>query len=57
MIDWKDLDERERAVWAATFGAAFMTYQYEREEARIEDAFEMADHAVAALRADPVGPT
>jgi hypothetical protein len=49
MIAWKGMDERERAVWSATY-AAFMTYQYEREEARLEDSVEMADRAVRALR-------
>jgi len=50
MIPWNDMDERERAVWSAAYGAAFMTYQYEREEAQLEDSVEMADRAVHALR-------
>ncbi len=51
MISWKDMDERERSVWSATYGAAWMTYQYERPEAQLEDAIEMSDKAVEALRA------
>jgi len=56
MIPWTDMDERERAVWSATVGAAMVeresVYGIREDERQkfFEEAAELADLAVDAMR-------
>lgn len=61
MIPWKDMDERERAVWSATVAAHFVNrWKCDREEYPDEEIFEramnLADRAIYALRQHDVWP-
>jgi hypothetical protein len=50
VIPWEQLDERERAVWAATVAARFVQLVSVEDTKKIEYAVNLADRAVYALR-------
>jgi len=55
MIAWKDMDERERAVWSATVGATiaakYAIYTIKDYRKLFEEAADLADLAVDEMRA------
>jgi len=52
MIAWKDMDERERAVWSATVAVHFTSFFRDQQSdvIRMSYATNLADRAVYALR-------